>query len=96
MRGMLLLVAGALAAFAQPGSGWRAMGTGGRVESRDGAVLFAYDLQPKQSAMAVLGAPPELVRMQCMRFRVRASHDTPLVVILSEKKPGGGNYTAVF
>jgi len=28
--------------------------------------------------------------MQRLRFRVKSSHDTPLAVMLSEKKPGGG------
>jgi hypothetical protein len=33
--------------------------------------------------------------MQRLRFRVKASADLPLAVLLSEKKPGGGNYIAM-
>jgi hypothetical protein len=51
-------------------------------------------VKPKQFALAVLPAPPGLARLKRLRFRVRADHATALVVLLSEKKPGGGNYTA--
>jgi hypothetical protein len=45
-------------------------------------------------ALAVLPAPPGFAGMRRLRFRVKADHDTALTVLLSEKKPGGGNYTA--
>jgi hypothetical protein len=73
-----------------------AMGKGGAVKTTDGITVLAYDLQPNQMSLAVLPAPPELAQMQHLRFRVKTSHDTPLAVMLSEKKPGGGNYTALF
>jgi hypothetical protein len=72
-----------------------AMGKGGAVQAKDSGMVFTYDLVPKQMAVAVLPAPPQLAHMQRLRFRVKASADLPLAVLLSEKKPGGGNYIAM-
>src|SRR5262249_39521830 len=51
---------------------------------------------PKQFSMAVLPAPAEIARLRRLRFRVKTDHDTAVAVLLSEKKPGGGNYLATF
>jgi hypothetical protein len=41
-------------------------------------------------------APPAMARMQRLRLWVKTDRDTPVAVLLSETKPGGGNYTAWF
>jgi len=89
-----LSFAGSFLMFAQP-AGWVAMG-GGAVQATGDGIIFSYDLQPKRLSLAVLPATPDVARMQRLRFRVKTGHDTPLAVMLSEKKPGGGNYIAVF
>jgi hypothetical protein len=94
MRILVPLLVTAVSCAAQP-AGWMAMGKGGSVQAKDAGMVFAYDLQPKQMAVAVCPAPPEMARMQRLRFRVKASADLPLAVLLSEKKPGGGNYNAL-
>jgi hypothetical protein len=94
MRILIPLLAGALGCFGQP-TGWMAMGKGGTVQAKDAGMVFAYDLQPRQMAVAVCPAPPEMAHMRRLRFRVKASADLPLGVVLSEKKPGGGNYNAL-
>ncbi len=95
MRALLVLFAGTAACFAQAAS-WTAMGRGGSVQDRDGHIVFAYDLQPGRMSMAVRPAPDDLARMQRLRFRVKASADMPVAVLLSEHKPGGANYNAIF
>jgi hypothetical protein len=89
------LLATACACLAQAG-GWMVMGEGGKIVEKDGAIVFSYELQPKRMSLAVLPAPPELARMQRIRFRLKSSADTPVALLLSERKPGGGNYTAIF
>jgi hypothetical protein len=108
MRVLPVLLAATAAAFAQQDSGvlihqtfdsdtagWAAMGQG-TVAVAKGALSFTYELKPKTFAVAVLPAPPEIAAMRRLRFRIRSDHDTVLGVLLSEKKPGGGDYTALF
>jgi hypothetical protein len=76
--------------------GWIVIGQGGGVRVENGRLAFSYELKPKQFALAALPAAPGLARLQRLRFRVMADHATALAVLLSEKKPGGGNYTATF
>ena len=73
---------------------WTVMGQGSvrRVESM---VTFTYPLQPKQLALVARPASPDMARLARLRFRLRTDHDTAVAVLLSEKKPGGGNYTAI-
>lgn len=94
MRGIFLfLIAGALAAS----QSWIAMGLGGAVNTApNGAVEFKYQLGAKLFAAAVLPVDESFASMKSLRFRVRADHDTTLGVLLSERKPGGGNYAALF
>ena len=109
MRNLCLLLLGAMAAMAQPEaailprqdfaadtSGWMAMGQGGSLAANHGALEFRYEVKPKQFAMAVLPAPPGVARLKRLRFRAKADHDTSVAVLLTEKKPGGGNYIATF
>jgi hypothetical protein len=98
----LLFVVGAAPAqsllhhtFADGASGWTVLGQGS-VRAAGGALEFSYEVKPKQFAFAVLPAPPETARLKRLRFRVKTDHDTALAVLFSEKKPGGGNYTATF
>ena len=76
-------------------SGWTAMGQGS-VTATKGALSFTYELKAKTFGVAVLPAPPEIAAMRRMRFRIRSDRDTVLGVLLSEKKPGGGDYSALF
>jgi hypothetical protein len=103
-----LLLALASAAFAQdPGillqqtfetdtAGWNFMGQGGTLAAADGALVLTYEVKPKQLAAAMLPAPSSFARMQRLRFRARSGRDTAVGVLLAEKRPGGGNYTAWF
>ena len=91
--------------FEKEASGWTATGDGAEVHSthdaasvRAGhaALEFSYDLGPKKFAGAVLGAPESFASMRSLRFWARSDHNTAVGVLLSEKKPSGGNYVAWF
>jgi|HubBroStandDraft_1064217.scaffolds.fasta_scaffold121369_1 hypothetical protein len=84
---------------------WSAVGLGssvsithlpGQAHSGNSALAFSYQLKRGQIAAAVTPASPKLAKMQRLRFWVKTDHDTPGAVLLSETKPGGGNYTAWF
>jgi hypothetical protein len=60
-----------------------------------GALAFTYEIKQGQIAAAVLPATPVLARMERLRFWLKTDRQTPVGVLLSERKPGGGNYTAV-
>ena len=84
-------------------SGWSTMGPGaslhlvngpGQTHAGHGALEFTYELKPRQIAAAVLPATAQLARMQRLRFWLKIDHASPVAVLLSERKPGGGNYTA--
>jgi hypothetical protein len=83
--------------------GWTAAGEGSRVRlaagegSRgSGALAFEYQIAAKRNSGMVLPAPAELGLARSLRFWVKADHSTALGILLAEKKPGGGNYTAWF
>ena len=91
--------------FEKDASGWTAMGDeaevrstrdAARVRAGHAALEFSYEIAPQRFAGAVLGAPESIGRMRSLRFWARSDHDTALGVLLSEKKPGGGNYAAWF
>src|SRR5260370_1242559 len=93
MRGLILFtIAGAVAAAQD----WIAMGAGGSVSTANGIVEFKYELGKKQFAAAVLPAGDSVASMKSLRFRAKTDHDTTVGVLLSERKPGGGNYSATF
>jgi hypothetical protein len=105
MRFVWFILLAASAAFAQPDpllrqtfdtdtSGWTVMGKGGSVRVSEGTLAFTYEVKARQAALAVLPAPAGFAGMRRLRFRVKADRDTALAVLLGEKKPGGGNYTA--
>lgn len=72
------------------------MGQGGSLRASESALEFSYEVKPKQFAMAVLPAPVEVAQLKRLRFRVKTDHDTSVALLLSERKPGGGNYLAIF
>jgi hypothetical protein len=91
--------------FEKDASGWTAMGDAAevrttrdaaRVRAGHAALEFSYEIAPQRFAGAVLGAPESMGGMRSLRFWARSDHNTALGVLLSEKKPGGGNYAAWF
>ncbi|MDP8981183.1 MAG: hypothetical protein M3O35_11390 [Acidobacteriota bacterium] len=94
MRALFLVMAGITSLAAQQ---WTAIGEGGAVaaEGKSG-LAFKYVLGAKKFSAAVLPASGALDHMQRIRFRVKADHDTAVAVLLSEHKPGGGDYSAWF
>jgi hypothetical protein len=91
--------------FETDAAGWIAMGAGasvqvthqpGQTHSGTGALAFTYELKRGQNTAAVMPATPAMARMTRLRFWVKTDRDTPAAVLLSEVKPGGGNYTAWF
>ena len=91
--------------FEKDVSGWTAMGDAAQVRTTTDAARvrpghasleFSYELAPQRFSGTVLGAPVSFARMQSLRFWARSDHDTALGVLLTEKKPGGGNYAAWF
>jgi hypothetical protein len=100
MRIPQILVLTAAAAMAQQNTGtnvnWSAMGQGTTVHFDQGLMTLSYELRSRQFGAALLPTPAALARVRRIRFRVKSDHDTALAVLLSEKKPGGGNYTSWF
>src|SRR5271169_3161239 len=94
MRGLFLFAISGVIAVAQT---WVTMGSGGSIGTgAEGAVEFKYQLGTKQFAAAVLPADDSVAKMKSLRFRAKTDHDTNVGVLLSERKPGGGNYVALF
>jgi hypothetical protein len=84
-------------------TGWVATGPGasvhivngaGQAHSGAAALALTYEVKPRQLAAAVMAATPALARMQRLHFWLKTDHACPVGVLLSEKKPGGGNYIA--
>jgi hypothetical protein len=110
MRKFLLPLFAALLAFAQPDpavllhqtfetstGGWMALGQGNGIKpAPSGALEFDYELAPKHLAAMAMPAPAGLAQAAVFRFAVKADHSTAMAMLLSEKKPGGGNYAAWF
>lgn len=87
--------------FQQDAEGWAPLGPNAKVRAaeggRAGGTLFlSYELAPKQPSATVLRAPAGFAGMRRIRFRARTDHDTAMALLLSEQKPGGGNYMAWF
>lgn len=66
----------------------------GHAHSGSGALAFTYEARPRQMAAEVMPAPPQLARMTRLRFWLKTDRARPIAVLLSERKPGGGNYNA--
>src|SRR5215831_2349453 len=91
MHKFCILFLPAIATMAQD---WTVMGQGS-VRLVGSTLTFSYPLQPKQLALIARPAPSEIAQLARLRFRIKTDHDTAMAVLLSEKKPGGGNYTAI-
>jgi len=91
--------------FAGKQPGWMVFGSGGEIRltpdaarSKSGkpALAFDYKLAPNQFVAAVLPVQVgSLARMTQLTFWLKADSSTAVAVILSEKKPDGGNYNAI-
>jgi hypothetical protein len=75
---------------------WTAVGSGTVHAAADGAVELHYELGSK--AFAALMTPPgdAFREMKSLRFQAKSDHDTTIGVVLNERRPGGGNYVALF
>lgn len=85
--------------------GWIAMGAGAKVHATTtpadvkngkGSLAYEYDLVPKRFSAAVLPVTEGLAGMRRLRFWIKTDAATPVGVLLSERKPGGGDYLAWF
>ena len=88
--------------FENDTEGWIAMGANGSVKvgkeakSGSGALQFSYSLDNKAISSLVFPAGVgNLTGMRRIRFWLKTDHDTPIAVVLAEKKPGGGDYAAM-
>ncbi len=92
-------------AFEQNEGGWTTMGTNAAVhitrapadiKNGKGALALSYEVAPRQVGMAVLpNIQGALANISALRFWLRTDAATGVAVLLSEAKPGGGDYTAV-
>jgi hypothetical protein len=86
--------------FESSSAGWMALGEGASVQAGSigsrGVLAFDYVLAPKRMAAMVIPAPASLPRAGRLRVSLKTDHSTAMAVLLSEKKPGGGNYMAWF
>ncbi|SPE38185.1 exported hypothetical protein [Candidatus Sulfopaludibacter sp. SbA3] len=60
------------------------------------SLAFTYEVAPKIFSGLVSPAPADFAKMQRMRFHVKTDHATAMAILISEKKPGGGNYSTWF
>lgn len=91
--------------FAGKQAGWMAFGTGGEIrltpdaahiKTGKPALAFDYKIAPNQFVAAVLPVGTgSLARMTKLKFWLKTDSSTAVGVILSEKKPEGGNYAAI-
>jgi hypothetical protein len=91
--------------FQGDADGWTVSGTDAEVRAEApaanqpgsaGKLIFSYELSPGKHSGAVLPAPQGFARAQRIRFRIKSDRATAMGLLLSEKKPGGGNYAAWF
>jgi hypothetical protein len=76
---------------------WVAMGENATIAKSGNTVILDYKVSPGKAAMAVLPVGEgSLAGLSHIQFRARTDVSTMLGVLLSETKPGGGDYTAVF
>jgi len=77
-------------------AGWTAVGAGSELLPLNGGLNFAYTISPGSRNVAYMPvAGLSFTGFQSMRFALTTDAPTPVAIVLSEKKPGGGNYTAV-
>ena len=92
--------------FEEGDEGWIPFGAGAQVEvvrdssiakSGSAALALHYTINPGQYGSAVLPLEAgEMAGLQRLELSVRTDHDTAIIVVLSEKQPGGGYYSSWF
>ena len=92
--------------FEQGDEGWIPFGVGAQVEvvrdpamvkSGSAALALHYTINPGQYGSAVLPLEAgEMTGLRRLELSVRTDHDAPIIVVLSEKQPGGGYYSSWF
>jgi hypothetical protein len=96
MRSSLLLLALSLAPLAAEDD-WVTFGQNATVNKTGGAVSLDYKVVRGQLGMAILQTPDgRLAGMTHLQFRMKSDVATMIAVMLSEKKPGGGDYVSIF
>ena len=76
---------------------WLAFGQGATLHKTGPGVSLEYKIAPGQLGMAVLtNQEGKLAGMTHLQFRLRTDVSTVVAVMLSEKKPGGGDYSVAF
>ncbi|MBI3208674.1 MAG: hypothetical protein HYZ37_07210 [Candidatus Solibacter usitatus] len=81
--------------------GWVGMGVNTKAQTSQDAhggkasLVLNYQIAAKQPAMAVRPVSTSLAGMKRIRFWLKTDHATPVAVVMSETKPGGGDYTAI-
>ena len=84
--------------FATDTEGWMTLGKpGATLAAEGGALVFGYTADQKSMSVAVRPVGNLALRdLKSIRFEVKTDSAFAVGVVLSEKKPGGGNYTATF
>lgn len=76
--------------------GWMAFGEGATVEVKDAALQFRYTAGPAMKLAVLPMRNVDFSEMKSLRFEVKTDSPFAVGVVLAEKKPDGGNYTAIF
>ena len=88
--------------FQEDTGGWTALGNDTEMHAEKpagdepGKLVFSYELTKDKHSGAIIAAPEGFARAQRIRFRIQSDRSTAMGLLLSEKKPGGGNYAAWF
>ena len=84
--------------FAADTEGWMTLGTpGATLAAESGAMVFGYAADAKSMSVAVRPVGTLALKdLKSIRFEVKTDSAFAVGLVLSEKKPGGGNYTATF
>jgi hypothetical protein len=92
--------------FESGDEGWIPFGPDAQVEvvhppspvaSGKAALALHYTFTPGQYGSAILPLEAgQVANLAHLRFRIRTDHPTPIIVVLSERQPGGGYYSSWF
>jgi hypothetical protein len=92
---IILLLAAAVPGLAV--DDWLAVGPGAALRRSGQTIVLEYKVVPGQLGLAARPiAEGKLAGMTHLRFRLRTDAATPVACVLHEKKPGGGDYSAIF
>jgi hypothetical protein len=82
--------------FANSSGRWSSLGNDSAIQTADSTLLFTYTARPSVLSLAYLPvAALPFAEFRSLSFELRTDISMPVAVLLSEKKPGGGNYSAV-